>query len=406
MVAATDAQAALEKSWLQAWYLQQYWAQLDKYLNITTAGSTAKAWEDRRGPSGLAGTGTSDQSTLLGATAFKNIADTALTTATGQLATLQATTAAAEAITSELGKRIDRAITETAALDALATPTGTAVGTLDLAAALRVADHSAYNTGEYAAAAAEKTAADTAVKARTSAGTTDGGPLTEAKELADAAWTAAKLASGAAQVALTAAVTGTTLTDLRAAVVAAKTAWDIQQGLLNGLIATVGTSELAVSNAVLARDTAVMNCQVAAYDKYRTTLEAAMVSRADDLNAIRALLAAEETPAPGTVGARCEKAISNGTFRPKRGEMACGGEGFCCGASRIYMQSGTTANAGWRTVETCQAIATTEYSYIAPRAPMATTLPTAVKVPFTCIEGAKKLAAAASAVAAAVYMLA
>jgi len=33
-------------------------------------------------------------------------------------------------------------------------------------------------------------------------------------------------------------------------------------------------------------------------------------------------------------------------------------------------------------------------------------LPTPISVPFACIEGAKKLAAAASAVAAAVYMLA
>jgi len=37
---------------------------------------------------------------------------------------------------------------------------------------------------------------------------------------------------------------------------------------------------------------------------------------------------------------------------------------------------------------------------------METDWPEPVKVPFTCIEGAHKLAAAASAVAAAVYMLA
>jgi hypothetical protein len=37
---------------------------------------------------------------------------------------------------------------------------------------------------------------------------------------------------------------------------------------------------------------------------------------------------------------------------------------------------------------------------------MATTMPTKVSVDFACIEGAHKLAAAASAVAAAVYMLA
>ena len=64
-------------------------------------------------------------------------------------------------------------------------------------------------------------------------------------------------------------------------------------------------------------------------------------------------------------------------------------------------------NAAWRTIETCQSEEEgTMYSYQPPRAPMATTMPTKVDYPFTCIEGAKKLAAAASAVAAAVYMLA
>lgn len=37
---------------------------------------------------------------------------------------------------------------------------------------------------------------------------------------------------------------------------------------------------------------------------------------------------------------------------------------------------------------------------------MATTMPNTESVDFTCIDGAKKLAAAASALAAAVYMLA
>jgi len=116
-----------------------------------------------------------------------------------------------------------------------------------------------------------------------------------------------------------------------------------------------------------------------------------------------------ELPAPGTAGARCEKALSNGTFRPKRGPAnSCGGEesGLCCGAARVWMESGTTADAAWRTIETCQLETALTYAYQPPRAPMATTMPAKVTVDFTCIEGAKKLAAAASAVAAAVYMLA
>lgn len=127
------------------------------------------------------------------------------------------------------------------------------------------------------------------------------------------------------------------------------------------------------------------------------------------LTDIKAMLEAlPEEPAPGTEGSRCEKALSNGTYRPKRTEETCGGKdsGLCCGAARIWMASGTTDKAGWRTIETCQNAEATEYTYQPPRAPMATVMPATEPYPFACIEGAKALAAAASAAAAAVYMLA
>merc|ERR1711862_717223 len=116
--------------------------------------------------------------------------------------------------------------------------------------------------------------------------------------------------------------------------------------------------------------------------------------------------AMENKPSKGMAGWRCEKALSNGTNRPKRGEQTCA-EGLCCGAARVWMAAGDgVADAAWRTIETCQTETDSSYMYQPPRAPMATALPDPVSVPFTCIEGAKKLAAAASAVAAAVYMLA
>lgn len=65
-----------------------------------------------------------------------------------------------------------------------------------------------------------------------------------------------------------------------------------------------------------------------------------------------------------------------------------------------------TKDAAWRTIETCQLATATSYMYQPARAPMALTMPTKVSVGFACIQGAKTLAAAASAVAAAVYMLA
>lgn len=58
------------------------------------------------------------------------------------------------------------------------------------------------------------------------------------------------------------------------------------------------------------------------------------------------------------------------------------------------------------TVETCQNDSETTYTYVAPRGPMETTMPTGTSYPFECIDGAQKLAAATSALAAAVYMLA
>lgn len=173
------------------------------------------------------------------------------------------------------------------------------------------------------------------------------------------------------------------------------------------MVLAVTGAENDLAAAQKAIDDEKLSCQIKAYDAYRTTLEAEIVQRNKDLKTIKALIETELTrKAPGTVGARCEKALSNGTFRPKRTEVDCGGEGFCCGAARVWMNVGAAVDAGWRTIETCQTAETKTYNYQPARAPMALEMPTTIQAAFTCIEGAKKLAAAASAVAAAVYMLA
>jgi len=82
------------------------------------------------------------------------------------------------------------------------------------------------------------------------------------------------------------------------------------------LVAAVATAEDELKTAQENEDDAVLACQVDAYDDYRTTLEGLMVQRAQDLVTIKALLDAQTVPAPGTINARCEKAVSNGTFRP------------------------------------------------------------------------------------------
>jgi len=171
----------------------------------------------------------------------------------------------------------------------------------------------------------------------------------------------------------------------------------------------MNTAKTELEDAEKALAQATLTCQVAAYDKYRSALEDALAEREGNLNTIKDMLEAlPEAPAPGAEGSRCEKALSNGTYRPKRGEEQCGGKdsGLCCGGARIWMKTGTTAYSGWRTIETCQKEDAETYSYQPPRAPMALTMPTPVSAAFSCIEGAKALAAAASAAAAAVYMLA
>lgn len=156
-----------------------------------------------------------------------------------------------------------------------------------------------------------------------------------------------------------------------------------------------------VDDAVADHLAAIVACKVENYDAYTETLQLAQQAREDDLDDILALVteAEEDAPEAGAAGSRCEKALSNGTFRPQRGETTCN-EGLCCGAARIDVGEAVM------TIETCQGVDTTTYSYVPARAPMATEAPAAEVVDFVCIEGAKKLAAAASALATAVYMLA
>lgn len=178
---------------------------------------------------------------------------------------------------------------------------------------------------------------------------------------------------------------------------------DLQEAMsdLMGLNEEIDTAKGDVEDALALHLSAIVACKVENYDDYMETLQLAQQQREDDLDDILALVteAEEDAPAAGAAGSRCEKALSNGTFRPQRGETTCN-EGLCCGAARIPM------GEVMMTIETCQAEGTTSYSYVAPRAPMATEPPAAETVDFVCIEGAKKLAAAASALATAVYMLA
>jgi len=188
---------------------------------------------------------------------------------------------------------------------------------------------------------------------------------------------------------------------LRAAALEAYEDLEAAMGGLGELNGEIAGAQGDVEEAIADHLAAIVACKVENYDAYTETLQLAQQSREDDLDDILALVteAEEDAPAAGAAGSRCEKALSNGTFRPTRGATTCN-EGLCCGAARIPMGD------VMMTIETCQAEATTTYDYVAARAPMATEAPAAETVDFVCIEGAKKLAAAASALATAVYMLA
>lgn len=151
---------------------------------------------------------------LAKATELKTAAAAILSTAQAALTTLQSDTATAQATVDELGRRIVRANTEIAELVTLSDATNP--GILDAASTLRLADFNAFASVN-AAAIAEKAAADLAVRA---AVTTVGaevaaGALTSAKDVANTAWTAAKLATVAAEAALSTALSGTVLATLR-----------------------------------------------------------------------------------------------------------------------------------------------------------------------------------------------
>lgn len=195
------------------------------------------------------------------------------------------------------------------------------------------------------------------------------------------------------------------------AVVAAQKTVDDAKDKVKAAAADVVTQKDAELKAIQA-------CEQSMFDAYTVTQSEAKSARSTLLEDIEKLLAANVAaiPARGAAGSRCEKALSNGTMRAARVNGApadvlitSGGcaEGLCCGAAIVRDDKDASLGPGsWKTIETCQKADASTYGYVPMRAPMAKTMPTAVDVDWTCITGAKKLAAAASALAAAVYVLA
>lgn len=150
---------------------------------------------------------------------------------------------------------------------------------------------------------------------------------------------------------------------------------------------------------------AQVTCKEQRFDQYDLALTAAAAAREEQLRLIEVEVQAglDGRPQRGQEGARCEKAMSNGTFRPARGQAAgtCA-EGLCCGAQRIQVEGGQAL----MTVETCRPEAATEAPWRAPRGPMDLQAPAAVTYPWTCIQGARPLLAGGAAALASLWLLA
>lgn len=78
----------------------------------------------------------------------------------------------------------------------------------------------------------------------------------------------------------------------------------------------------------------IVTCEAEKYNEYVKTLNEALAKRKADIKIIVGLLDARVKPAKGAKNWRCEKALSNGTFRPLRDEKTCS-DGLCCGAAKI-----------------------------------------------------------------------
>jgi len=261
------------------------------------------------------------------------------------------------------------------------------------------------------------------------------GSIAKAVRTTNADWVAAKSAAKKAAEAVDTAVKDVTLQSLRETVLSTTEEWNTQQAALVLKEKTRDADKKKWDEAAEKLEDDIEACQIKQYDIYRKTLEKQLAKRRQTLKDISAELAKQGPKKAGTAGARCEKAPSQGRgLNPRitnvqavdgkvpEGSMAVAGAvcemGLCCGAARIWMTSGVTPQAAWKTIETCQPTGTKTYNYVRARLPMEVAVPNAADlataadktsrqtVAFTCIEGAQRLAAATAALATAVYMLA
>lgn len=156
---------------------------------------------------------------------------------------------------------------------------------------------------------------------------------TEAKETAQEEYTAAEEAAEGTEEALVTPLEE--LSGLRATAVERTEELVEALGNESGQELAIAVEQGLVDEASEAYLEAIVECKAARYDEYAAALAGAEETRQNALDTIEELIDDNPVPAAGTIGARCEKAVSNGTFRPKRDEETCTGETVCCGAAKV-----------------------------------------------------------------------
>lgn len=108
---------------------------------------------------------------------------------------------------------------------------------------------------------------------------------------------------------------------------------------------------------------------------------------------------ANPAPVAGTaVGNRCEAKIVD--KEPVRTPCTGAGETNCCGSADKFLRDGSKM-----TIETCQPLATKEYTYAPPFPVGALENPQPEKWRFQCISASHKLMVAATAAVSALYLI-
>jgi hypothetical protein len=216
---------------------------------------------------------------------------------------------------------------------------------------------------------------------------------------------------GAAYVATPSATTATHNNDKSSVAYAAVTA----QALL-GKNAATGAADLA--DGAIKKNTdakpilaaalvnATDNCKAVGYALAQSTLKTIAVNTKTALATAATVKSAyatksarpASTDAASVAGSSCAFGpLVDGT--PKARAVCA--EGLCCGAANKFLRDGTKL-----TVETCQKSTDISYTFYPNLKAGATVAPTAEQWRFSCISGAKNLAATATAALAAAYLMA